>query len=163
MSKRRESDRHPRERQDYAKRSSSLKSKGKTVSVTNCRASRQREAPGAARTAISLRRAVARARRRFATFEQAITSKRPTARRRRPGNTPRMSFTNLSRKGCHAKTSGVRLGAVFELQMLADRAHVPARLLQRNRQFQAPGHAPIVRSRARNWADRFRMDTKRRR
>ena len=45
---------------------------------TRC-AIRHREAPSAAMTAISRRRASARARTRFATFEQAINSTRPTA------------------------------------------------------------------------------------
>ena len=50
-----------------------------SVSARNCRVSCQREAPSAARSAISLRRLVALTRRRFATFEQAMTRSSPTA------------------------------------------------------------------------------------
>ena len=49
------------------------------LSVSSCRMIRPREPPTAARMAISRRRPVARARRRFATFAQAISSTRLTA------------------------------------------------------------------------------------
>ena len=44
------------------------------LSVSNCEAIRQRDAPIASRTAISLRRPVERASSKFARFEQAISS-----------------------------------------------------------------------------------------
>ncbi len=50
-----------------------------TLSVSNCRTSRERPAPRAVRTAISLSRAAARASNRFATFTHAISSTKPTA------------------------------------------------------------------------------------
>src|SRR6266478_7134860 len=50
-----------------------------TLSVRNWPKSCQRVAPSAARTAISLWRAVPRARRRLATFTQAINRMKPTA------------------------------------------------------------------------------------
>ena len=72
------------------------------LSVRNCRRRRRRPAPKAARTATSRCRTVARASRRFATFEQAIRSTqitapsiiRTTSRSLGPANSSRSSFTS---------------------------------------------------------------------
>ena len=53
-----------------------------TLSVSNCRMMRRRPAPSAARTASSRVRAVARARSKFATFPQQISSTNPTTPRK---------------------------------------------------------------------------------
>ncbi len=50
-----------------------------TLSVSNCLTILQRLAPSPVRTAISFRREVARASKRFATLAQAINKTRPTA------------------------------------------------------------------------------------
>ena len=65
-------------------------------STSNCRTNRQRLAPSAVRTAISVCRPAARANRRLATFAHAITKTHPTA----PNNTHKARRTRPVRCSC---------------------------------------------------------------
>ena len=69
-----------------------------TLSVNNCRTTRMRLAPSAARMAISLCRDIARASSRLATFAHAIKSTQPTAPNR-INKAGRMSPTSASSVG----------------------------------------------------------------
>ena len=65
------------------------------LSISSCRAMRDREAPSAARTLISAWRRVARASSRLATFAQAMSSTKLTA----------VSRVNAASRTCHTTVS----------------------------------------------------------
>ena len=87
----------------------------------NWRANLTRDAPSAARNATSLRRAVARTSRRFATLEQAIASSNPTAPQKTK-STLRMSRTKRSRNGSRPKLAASVCDPIFRFHFATNRS-----------------------------------------
>ncbi len=87
-------------------------SDSRTLSVSNCRRILARPAPRAARRAISFRRAVARDRRRLATFAQAISSTIPTEENK-SSSLPRTSPTTSS-------CSGMAVASAFQSRFIGN-------------------------------------------
>ena len=122
--------------------SAALSPHSSRLSTSSRRTSRPRLAPSAARTAISLERDTARASSRFATFAQAISSRKPTAASK-DSSAGRTGRTTASIKGisltAQPRLVGCNLGGP-----LGDRVHLLLRLRQRDPRLQPAEHLQPV-------------------
>ena len=112
------------------------------LSVRSCRRIRPRPAPSAVRIAISLCRPVARARRRLATFAQAIRRTNATAPRRTVSagrEEPVICSASGAAPAVHPECRGV-----LRRDLSRDGAQVPVRGFDGHSGAQAPDHGQVV-------------------